>query len=107
MKEKQSSQNVLIRIVKMTFHPSEVEPFQEMFQEVKDKIRGFEGCRFLELYRDLNNRNIFFTYSYWESEEALDNYRHSELFREVWKQTKQGFSEKPAAWSVSREVSCL
>lgn len=106
MQEKQSSENVLIRIVKMTFHPGQVDAFQEIFQENKDKIRGFEGCKFLELYRDLKQRNIFFTYSYWESEAALENYRHSELFQEVWKQTKQGFSEKPAAWSVEREVSC-
>ena len=100
-----SPRDVLIRIVKMTFEPSKVEGFKKMFDQNKEKIRGFEGCSFLELYQDVNHKHIFFTYSYWENEEALERYRHSELFKGVWKQTKQGFSAKPEAWSVSREVS--
>ena len=91
---------MLVRIVKMTFEPSETEAFQEIFERNKEKIRGFEGCNFLELYRDKNRDNIFFTYSYWENEDALDNYRHSDLFTEVWSETKKMFSGKPEAWSV-------
>lgn len=97
--------DVLIRIVKMTFNPSKVEDFKSMFDQTKEKIRGFEGCSYLELYQDLKHPHIFFTYSYWENEEALERYRHSELFKAVWKQTKQGFSAKPEAWSLSREAS--
>ena len=96
----------LVRIVKMTFEPSQVEDFQQMFQQVKDRIRGFEGCSFLELYQDIGEPTIFFTYSYWEDEEALNRYRHSELFKEVWSQTKNGFREKPVASSVAKRVSC-
>lgn len=97
---------MLIRIVKMTFEPAEVENFQQVFEKNKTKIRGFEGCNFLELYRDLDQDNIFFTYSYWEDEKALENYRHSDLFKGVWKETKKLFADAPQAWSVSREVTC-
>lgn len=100
------TEDKLIRIVKMTFEPAQVESFQEMFQQVKDRIRGFEGCSFLELYQDKNEPSIFFTYSYWKDEQALDQYRHSDLFKEVWSQTKKGFREKPEAWSVGKRVSC-
>ena len=93
---------MLVRIVKMTFQPSETEAFQELFQKNKEKIRGFEGCNFLELYRDKNEDNIFFTYSYWENEEALEKYRISTLFQEVWSDTKKLFSGKPEAWSVDK-----
>lgn len=93
---------MLIRIVKMTFETSETEDFQELFQQNKEKIRGFEGCEFLELYRDKNNKNIFFTYSYWQNEEALENYRGSSLFKEVWSQTRKMFAAKPEAWSVDK-----
>lgn len=96
----------LIRIVKMTFDPSRVKDFQKMFDQVKDRIRGFEGCSFLELYQDRDEPSIFFTYSYWEDEQALNRYRHSDLFKEVWSQTKKGFREKPLAWSVAKRVSC-
>ncbi|MGI0107996.1 putative quinol monooxygenase [Salinimicrobium sp. WS361] len=93
---------MLIRIVKMTFEASETEDFQKLFQQHKEKIRGFEGCEFLELYRDKHNKNIFFTYSYWKSEEALENYRVSSLFKGVWSQTKKMFADKPEAWSVDK-----
>lgn len=93
---------MFVRIVKMTFEPSETEAFQELFHQNKNKIRGFEGCNFLELYRDKDRDNIFFTYSYWENEEALENYRTSALFKEVWSNTKKMFSGKPEAWSVDK-----
>ena len=96
---------MLIRIVKMIFEPKEVENFQQLFNRNKNKIRNFEGCHHLELLRDKNDKNIFFTYSYWNDESALNNYRHSALFKEVWAETKVLFSAKPEAWSVDRLVS--
>ncbi|MGB7842968.1 MAG: putative quinol monooxygenase [Salinimicrobium sp.] len=93
---------MFVRIVKMTFEASEIENFQKLFQQNREKIRGFEGCNFLELYRDKSNNNIFFTYSYWEGEQALENYRTSPLFKEVWSNTKKLFSAKPEAWSVEK-----
>ncbi|WP_179010017.1 putative quinol monooxygenase [Winogradskyella forsetii] len=93
---------MLVRIVKMSFEPSKIEEFLANFETVKEKIRNFEGCQFLELYRDQNTTNIFFTYSYWDSEEDLNNYRHSELFKGVWAKTKPLFNGKPEAWSVDK-----
>jgi heme-degrading monooxygenase HmoA len=43
---------------------------------------------------------VFFTFSIWENEEALENYRQSELFRSTWSKTKVLFSDKPNAWTV-------
>ncbi|GAB2777522.1 putative quinol monooxygenase [Salinimicrobium soli] len=96
---------MFVRIVKMTFEEAEIENFQKLFAQNREKIRGFEGCRFLELYRDKNNKNIFFTYSYWEDEQTLENYRTSALFKEVWSNTKKLFSHKAEAWSVDKEWS--
>ncbi len=93
---------MLIRIVKMTFDPKEIENFQQLFDRNKNKIRSFKGCNHLELLRGKNDPNIFFTYSYWDDETALNEYRHSELFSEVWAETKILFSAKPEAWSVDR-----
>ncbi|HET7360513.1 MAG TPA: antibiotic biosynthesis monooxygenase family protein [Salinimicrobium sp.] len=90
----------LKRIVKMTFEPSEIENFKALFAENNDFIRNFEGCEHLELFQDINQKNIFFTYSFWKDEAALENYRNSDLFKRVWKNTKKMFSEKAQAWSV-------
>lgn len=93
---------MLVRIVKMEFQPDKVDEFLSNFEANKTKIRAFEGCNFLELHRDQNNRTIFFTYSYWDSEDDLNNYRHSELFKGVWAKTKPLFNAKPEAWSVDK-----
>lgn len=94
---------MFIRIVKMHFRKAEVEAFQKLFEESSPQIRAFEGCRHLELLRDLNNQNIFFTYSYWGEPAQLEAYRHSSLFKSVWSRTKPLFEKPAEAWSVNQE----
>lgn len=95
---------MLIRIVKMTFIPEKTGDFLDVFNSSKEKIRNFEGCKNLELLRDVNNRSVYFTYSHWESEAALENYRNSELFKSTWEKTKILFASKAEAWSVERVI---
>lgn len=96
---------MLVRIVKMSFNSDKIDEFLSNFEANKTKIRHFEGCKFLELYRDKDNTNIFFTYSYWVSENDLNAYRDSDLFKGVWAKTKPLFNAKPEAWSVDKLVS--
>ena len=93
---------MLIRIVRMTFHAENVPAFLENFELHKKSIRNFPGCEHLELWQDENQKNIFTTYSHWKSEEHLNQYRDSELFKSVWKFTKALFSEKPFAFSSKK-----
>ncbi len=96
---------MFIRIVKMSFHEEHIPKFLENFDLMKTKIRSSEGNKFLELYQDKTNPCIFFTYSIWEREEDLENYRQSALFDEVWTFTKKLFNDKPEAWSVNKMAS--
>lgn len=96
---------MFVRIVKMSFHQDTVPAFIANFELVKDKIRNAPGNRLLELYQDKTNSCIFFTYSYWDTEQDLENYRNSELFKDVWSFTKKLFNDKPEAWSVDKLVS--
>lgn len=89
----------------MSFHKENIPAFLENFNLMKDKIRNAKGNRFLELYQDKNDACIFFTYSYWETVDDLENYRKSELFSDVWTFTKKLFNAKPEAWSVDKLVS--
>ena len=89
----------------MTFEPSKVDEFLTNFEQVKEKIRAFEGVQHLELLNDRNNSNIYFTYSIWKSDEYLEKYRHSDLFKSVWAVTKPLFIEKAEAWSVENIVT--
>lgn len=94
----------MIRIVKMTFEESKVLEFLANFHENKTAIRNFNGVKHLELLNDKNNPNIYFTYSIWESEQHLEEYRNSELFKNVWSKTKPLFIQKAEAWSVDSIV---
>ena len=89
----------------MSFEEENVAKFLENFNKNKEKIRAVEGCEFLQLLRDKDNTNIFFSYSFWNKQEDLDNYRQSELFKSVWAKTKVLFNDKPEAWSVEKVVS--
>lgn len=96
---------MLVRIVKMSFHPEKIERFKSFFDNRKESIRNTAGCTFLELYQDRNDHGIFFTYSHWADEESLEVYKKSTFFKETWKVTKTYFNTKPEAWSVDKLVS--
>jgi (4S)-4-hydroxy-5-phosphonooxypentane-2,3-dione isomerase len=93
---------MIIRFVKMTFIAGKEDDFLAVFERSKDKIRNFKGCSFLELLRDKDNPQVFFTHSHWVSAENLNNYRNSELFISTWADTKILFAAKPEAWSLER-----
>jgi quinol monooxygenase YgiN len=96
---------MFVRIVKLSFHEENIAAFLANFESIKERIRAAPGNQLLELYQDKNNKNVFFTYSYWATEEDLENYRNSEFFNEVWTFTKKLFSAKAEAWSVDKLAS--
>ena len=93
---------MLIRIVRMTFQKDKISDFLAIFNASKHKIRQFEGCQHLELLQDLSQSNVLMTYSFWENEAALENYRQSALFQTTWAATKMLFAAKPVAFSSKR-----
>ena len=88
----------------MSFDPGKIGEFKKIFSNNWKDIRGFEGCLHVELLQDENDPSIFFTYSLWESEDHINIYRESALFKRVWSATKLCFNARPEAWTV-RELS--
>lgn len=84
----------------MSFIPERTEEFIQVFNETKEKIRHFQGCLHLELFRDKQDPTIFMTYSFWESEDDLNHYRNSDLFKSTWAKTRILFSARAEAWTV-------
>ena len=95
---------MIIRIVRMSFQPEKVNEFIEVFNASCEHIRAFEGNMHLELLCDVQHPNVYFTYSYWESETHLNKYRFSELFKQTWAKTKPLFNEAATAWSLERKM---
>ncbi|RTE53196.1 antibiotic biosynthesis monooxygenase [Arenibacter aquaticus] len=94
---------MLVRIVKLTFKKENIASFETIFEKNKNKIRQAEGCCFLELLQHQEDKNIFFTYSYWNSKADLERYRSSDFFKNLWKETKNLFDDKPEAWSLIKK----
>ena len=91
---------MIIRIVKMYFRKECCAEFKELFSKYHLQIESFKNCIGVELLNDINDPQIFFTYSKWNCEEDLENYRNSELFQHVWGKTKMMFADKPEVWSL-------
>lgn len=88
------------RIVKMTFQHDKSDGFEKFFSEIKSQIEDQPGCEGVKLLRDIGNSGIFFTFSTWKDQAALDAYRQTELFGQVWPRVKEWFAAKPEAWST-------
>jgi heme-degrading monooxygenase HmoA len=93
---------MIVRIVRMSFQHEKVEVVKSFLEDVRGSIIRFSGCEHLDILQDLNQKNVFFSYSHWRSEQDLENYRQSEFFKETWARAKLWFIEKPCAWSLDR-----
>ena len=92
---------MITRIVQLTFQEHLVDEFIKTFEVNSEKIRAFAGCHGVDLVQDMYRPYVFFTISKWESEDALNAYRESDLFRNTWKVTKTLFSVPAHAWSTT------
>lgn len=84
----------------MSFKPEKVEEFKQLFEQYKLLIASAEGCLSLRLLQE-NESPVFFTYSEWQEESFLEQYRQSELFARVWSKTKTFFNARPEAWTTT------
>ena len=91
---------MIVRVVKMKFHPELEQQFLGVFHHSAEKIREFEGCLKMNLLKVESDQLIFMTISHWNSEKDLENYRHSDLFKNTWKSVKALFSGPPEAWTL-------
>jgi quinol monooxygenase YgiN len=91
---------MITRIVKLEFEKNRIDDFLAFFETIKHRVNEFPGCYGMKLYQDVEHPWIVMTYSHWESQEALDTYRNSTTFGEVWPTIKPWFDAKPEAWSV-------
>ena len=88
------------RLVKLKFKSDTSNIFVDIFKEKHQQILSCQGCSHLEVWQDVNDEDSFFTYSIWDSEEDLNNYRSSVLFNKLWPKVKSLFREKAEVWTL-------
>ena len=92
---------MIVRIVKMEFIPEKVDEFFQLFSEVHNKIENYPGCVHVTLLEDISTPSVLFTYSIWDDEQSLENYRKSNFFKATWARTKMLFQSRALAWSLN------
>lgn len=92
---------MITRIVKLTFQEERIHDFLAFFDTINTRVSTYPNCYGMRLLQDIHHPNIVFTYSNWRDENALNHYRDSELFGDVWKTIKPWFGAKAEAWSVN------
>lgn len=95
---------MITRIVRMEFQPEHADDFLAHFKSIAHLIRAFPGVAHLELHRDADKPNVFYTYSQWAGTDDLEVYRQSELFKTTWAKAKTWFAGKPQAFSLQQEM---
>lgn len=93
---------VLHRLVKLTFRPDATAAFRAILTEARPVILAQPGCFHMEAWEDLNDPTVYYTYSRWVSQVALDEYRSSKAFGRFWPRTKTLFAAPPQTVSAQR-----
>jgi len=95
---------MIIRLVKLTLQPDKASQFEAIFYKTQSLIENSAGCRKTSLLKVAGAESQYFTISYWISEKSLEDYRTSELFRNVWSTVKPLFSAKAEAWTLNGTI---
>jgi quinol monooxygenase YgiN len=90
------------RLVRLPLKPQMGSAFEAIFIEKNKGIIQFDGCISVEMWRDIKEPDTYWTVSEWVSEEALNNYRASDFFGDVWPKVKTMLAEKAQAWSLEQ-----
>lgn len=91
---------MITRIVKLEFQAAHLSDFLRFFDSISHVVNEFPGCKGMKLYQDVDHPTIVMTYSHWNSDQDLENYRNSEAFGKIWPSIKPWFAAPPEAWTV-------
>jgi len=87
------------RWVEMPAYADKVPLLQEKLLAQAPHTRNFPGCLYLQLFYQPEGPT-FYSLSQWESLEALEKYRASQLFRAFWGAIRPYFRAEPRAHTL-------
>ena len=96
---------MITRIVKLSFENSYCVEFEAIFFEIQKIVLSNEGCNSVELLKSYEP-GLYFTYSVWDNEASLNNYRNSPVFKKIWRSFKPNFNDG-SNYSFSTYSSCF
>ncbi len=95
---------MITRIVILPVRASEEQDFIKLLTRSFGEVRNSTGCTALTFLRENSpekNMINYVTYSKWNNESDLENYRQSFFFKNVWPAVKQFLGAKPSAYTLT------
>lgn len=90
------------RIVKLTLKDSDaIQVFEKIYKERNPSKNKIQGCRSVEVMKDVNEDLVYYTVSQWDANEDLEAYRASAYFSETWPMVKAQLSQRAEAFSMT------
>jgi hypothetical protein len=91
---------MILRVVKMVVDQNKIDIFNNFMSNLSTEKEGMDGCVHHDFFSNKQFRNVFYSYTIWESEKYLNKYRKSMLFKEVTTTLRSLCLSEPAAWTV-------
>ena len=90
------------RIVRLTVKDAAAkEAFQEIYRSRNPYKNGVPGCREVKVMQDVNDDDVYYTVSIWDSNDDLEAYRNSDYFAKTWPMVKAQLSKRAEAFSMA------
>lgn len=91
---------MILRVVKMNVDEEKRDAFELFMKNLREEKLKLAGCLHFDYFHEKNNKNIFYSYTIWESEKYLKQYKKTDLFIEVVSTLKKLCTEEPKAWTI-------
>ncbi len=91
---------MILRVVKLKVDPRKMEAFQLFMENLHDEKLRLNGCLHFDFFNERQNPNIFYSYTIWEHEKFLKQYKKTDLFKEVVQTLRELCIDEPQAWTI-------
>ncbi|MDP6350350.1 MAG: antibiotic biosynthesis monooxygenase [Chloroflexota bacterium] len=89
---------MILRLVGLPVEPGQVAEMERAFAMARPRIAALPGCQQVSLLRTGEGEEPdFLTLSVWDGRDDLEEYRRSDLFREIWPAIRATLRDKPWA----------
>lgn len=91
---------MILRIVKMEVDDTRIDFFENFMNNLSEEKLTLEGCLHHDFFCEKDNRNMYYSYTIWQSEKFLNKYKKTDLFKEVTRTLRHICIKEPIAWTV-------
>lgn len=89
------------RIVKLTLSKqTDLEAFRVIYDARNPMKNKVKGCRSVKIMKEINDENVYYTVSMWDSDADLEAYRSSAYFKETWPMVKAHLAVRAEAFTL-------